>query len=229
VSELILPRQIAEAMRRGARPTDEAFDRFLPIDLEMASRRYWTPIEVATRVAAWLDELAIDTVMAIGSGAGKFCVAAAIVGKSRFIGVEQRARLVIAARTLAHKFRVEDRVQFIVGDLDVIATIPVSAYYLYNPFGENHFSASGRLDDDVELSPARYERDVTVIETLFRNAPVGTYVITYNGFGGEVPDDFAQIRIAHDMPNVLQMWKKTSSNDLDCADAGPRPPLDAHR
>lgn len=211
MSELSLPRQIAEAMQEGARPTDETFDRFLPIDLKLASRTYWTPIEVATRVAEWLDELAIDTVMDIGSGAGKFCVAAAIVGKCRFVGLEQRARLVVAARALARTFGVEDRIQFVVGELDAIAAIPVSAYYLFNPFGENHFGAGSRLDNDVELSPERYHRDVTMVEAMFRRAPLGTYVITYNGFGGELPDTYAQIRVDREMPNVLRMWKKTRS------------------
>lgn len=129
LSESNLARKIAAAMREGARPTDDTFDQFMPGDLEIVSRTYWTPIEVATRVAEWLDELSIDTLMDIGSGAGKFCVAAAIVGK-----------------------------------------------------------------------------------TLFRNAPFGTYVITYNGFGGELADAYEQIHVDREMPNVLRMWKKTSSS-----------------
>jgi len=209
VSNLILPRQIAAAMQEGARPTDATFDRFLPHDLELVSGTYWTPIEVAMRVATWLDDLGVETVMDIGSGAGKFCVAAAIASKCRFVGLEQRPRLVIAARQLARKFGVEDRVQFVVGGLDEIATIPVSAYYLFNPFGENHFGAGRRLDDDVELSPGRYARDVFVVETLFRNAPLGTYVITYNGFGGKLPDTYVQSRVDRQMPNMLRMWQKT--------------------
>jgi hypothetical protein len=212
VSEPILARQVVEAMRRGASPTDETFDRFLPIDLEIVSRMYWTPLEVATLVAEWLDELAIDKVMDIGSGAGKFCVAAAIVAKCRFVGLEQRTRLVVAARTLARTFGVEDRVQFVIGDLDAIAAIPVSAYYLFNPFGENHFGAGSRLDNDVDLSPDRYHRDVTQVEALFRRAPLGTYVITYNGFGGELPDTYAQLRVEYELPNVLRMWKKIRSH-----------------
>ena len=99
----------------------------------------------------------------------------------------------------------------VVGELDAIAAIPVSAYYLFNPFGENYFSATERLDGDVELSPARYHRDVTLVEGLFRLAPLGTYVITYNGFGGELPDSHTPIRVDREMPNVLRMWKKTRS------------------
>ena len=133
LSESNLARKIAAAMREGARPTDDTFDQFMPGDLEIVSRTYWTPIEVATRVAEWLDELSIDTLMDIGSGAGKFCVAAAIVGKCRFIGLEQRPRLVIAARTLAQAFGVGDQIQFVVGDLDAIAAIPVSASWISAP------------------------------------------------------------------------------------------------
>ena len=43
----------------------------------------------------------VQSVVDIGSGAGKFCVAAALGSGCRFTGLEQRPRLVAAARTLA--------------------------------------------------------------------------------------------------------------------------------
>ena len=205
--DTILSEQIALAIRDGARPTDESFDQLLPYDLALVSSRFWTPVEVARRVAGWLGELGIEMVLDIGSGPGKFCVAAALAGKCRFVGLEQRARLVTAARQLARRVGVDDRVAFVVGTLDAVATIPVSAYYLFNPFGENTFSAARRLDDDVELSPERLRRDVTVVETLFRDAPAGTYVITYNGFGGRLPSSYLEIRTDYELPNMLRMFK----------------------
>jgi len=44
--------------------------------------------------------LGIRAVVDIGAGAGKFCVAGALFGKCRFIGLEQYSSLVTSARAL---------------------------------------------------------------------------------------------------------------------------------
>ncbi|MCX5745177.1 MAG: hypothetical protein NT062_22045, partial [Proteobacteria bacterium] len=90
--ELRFSRRIAAAIRAGDAPTDESFDRFMPSELERVSSTFWTPIEVVMRVASWLADLEVETVMDIGSGAGKFCVVAALAGTARFVGIEQRPR-----------------------------------------------------------------------------------------------------------------------------------------
>src|SRR5262249_1100007 len=115
-------RQLAQALRRGECPADQWFDRFLPDDRRAVSRRFWTPLIVATRAAEWLDDLKVRTIVDIGSGAGKFCVVAALAGPGRFIGLEQRSRLVAAARTLAHVFEVDKRVHFVEGEFGAIRT-----------------------------------------------------------------------------------------------------------
>ena len=201
-------RELAHAIRTGGRPDDELFDRFLPPRLRAASRVFWTPLAVAARAAAWFTELGVVTVVDIGSGAGKFCVAAALGGACRFIGLEQRPRLVTAAGRLARVFQVEDRVQFVVGALDPSIAPAVDVYYLFNPFGENRFGPEAHLDEDVELSEDRYQHDIAAVEELLRRAVPGTQVVTYNGFGGHVPDDYEQIRVDRTLPNMLRMWRK---------------------
>ena len=131
--------QVGEALRTGNCPSDRSFDRFLPHSLRLVSGRYWTPLIVARRVADWLDEVGVKTVVDIGSGAGKFCVATALAGRCTFTGIEQRGRLVHAARDLATQFGVEDRVCFIEGTLRRDSLPDADAYYLYNTFGENLF------------------------------------------------------------------------------------------
>ena len=37
----------------------------------------------------------------------------------------------------------------------------------------------------------------------------GTYLLTYNGFGGAVPRTYEQVRVDRDLPNVLRMWRQT--------------------
>jgi predicted RNA methylase len=163
---------------------------------------------VAKRAAEWLDDLGVKTVVDIGSGAGKFCVAAALVGHSRFTGLEQRPSLVAAARALTRVFGLHHRVSFVEGALGVVATPSADAYYLYNPFGRYVFASTRDEDASVEISEASCARDIAAVEQLLRRAPTGTYVLTYNGFGGRVPADYKQIRVDRTLPNELRLWRK---------------------
>lgn len=205
----LTPEQIGEALREGRCPADRAFDRYLPDDLRALSRYYWTPLLAIVRAARWLDDLDVRTVVDIGSGAGKFCVAGALATRCSFVGLEHRPRLVAAARALAELFEVEDRVRFIEGALGEADLPAADAYYLFNPFGENLFGASECIDEDVELGDERYEHDVATTLELLRSAPPGTCLLTYNGFGGRVPEGYQQVRLDLDLSSVLRMWQKS--------------------
>jgi predicted O-methyltransferase YrrM len=204
-------RHVAEALRARMCPSERSFDRFLPRELRRVSRQHWTPLVVALRVAEWLEDVAAENVVDIGSGAGKFCVATALASRCDFTGIEQRPRLVEAARALARIFGVDDRVRFIHGNLRECSIPDADAYYLYNPFLENLLEPGEHLDDDVEFSDARYMRDIAFVEELLARARVGTYVIKYNGFGGRMPSTYDEFRVDREMPNVLRMWQKTRS------------------
>ena len=203
--------RVAEALRTGGCPADRFFDRFLPDDLRVVSGQYWTPLATAKRAAEWFDDLGVRTVVDIGSGAGKFCVAAALVGHSRYTGLEQRQSLVASARSLAMVFDVRDRVSFVHGALGVMATPSAEAYYLYNPFGQYFFGSRHDVDAGVEYNATRHAHDVAAVEQLLRQAPIGTYVLTYNGFGGRVPAGYRQIRVDDKLPSDLRLWRKERS------------------
>ena len=202
--------QVAEALRSGSCPADRFIDQFLPDDLRVVSGQYWTPLAVAKRAAEWLDDLGVRTVVDIGSGAGKFCVAASLVGHARYTGLEQRRSLVASARSLATVFDVRDRVSFVHGALGAMATPSADAYYLYNPFGQYFFRSHHDVDPGVEFNATRHAHDVAAVEQLLRRAPTGTYVLTYNGFGGRVPAGYRQIRIDRKLPSDLRLWRKES-------------------
>jgi SAM-dependent methyltransferase len=213
IADLHEPSRIGAAIRAGQIPADRAFDYFLPHRLRAASAQHWTPLRVAARAAQWLAEVGVRSVLDVGSGAGKFCVAAALAGSTAtFVGIEQRSRLIDSARALAHVFGVGDRVSFVNARLGE-GPLPVAdAYYLYNPFGENVLSPEDHLDADVELSDDRYLSDIALFEGMLERTAVGTYLITYNGFGGHVPAGFREVRI--DSPagcSVLRMWCKTGN------------------
>lgn len=208
IPRMLHSQQVATAIRMGKCPDDRQFDRFLPFALRVVSSQYWTPLAVALRVADWLEQFELEHVVDIGSGAGKFCVAAALAGSARFVGLEQREKLVGAARELAKLFGVEDRVSFVVGALGAAELPEADAYYLYNPFGENLFGPEDQLDNDVELSCDRYVSDVHKIEALLASARIGTCVVAYNGFGGELPEQYELVRVDYELPCVLRMWRK---------------------
>ncbi|WP_437587085.1 hypothetical protein [Sorangium sp. So ce1000] len=199
---------VAEALRAGRSPRNRDFDRFLPDDLRVVADHFWTPIEAAVRTAQWLDEFDVRSVVDVGSGAGKFCVVAALAGRSRFTGIEQRPRLVMAARNLARVFEIEDRACFVEAALGRADVPRADAYYFFNPFGENLCGREDHLDEDVELGVDRYQRDTAAAEELLNEAPLGTYLLTYNGFGGRVPDSYDEVRVDRELPNVLRMWRK---------------------
>ncbi len=207
------PATIAEALRAGICPPDRAFDRFLPEDLGDLSADQWTPLEVALSVASWLRELGVRRVVDIGSGPGKFCVAAALAGDCELLGLEQNPRLVAVARSLAQLFRVQDRVRFVHGNLGDSELPPADAYYLYNPFAQHLFAPGDELGWGVASNQERYRRDVMTAQDLFRRAPTGTVVLTYNGFGGLMPASYEGCRVQRELPCVLRMWRKSEPWD----------------
>jgi SAM-dependent methyltransferase len=209
------PRQVAIALRAGSCPSDRAFDVFLPKELRVVSKEYWTPLAVALQAARWFEEFEVRSVIDIGAGPGKFCVAAALAGNCEFVGLEHRPRLVAVARSIARLFGVDDRVRFIPGALHDTVLPAADAYYLYNPFAENLFGPGNHLADDVELSCDRYLLDIVAAQDIFRRAPVGTLVLTYNGFGGCVPASYEQCRVERALPCELRLWRKLLTDD-DC-------------
>jgi len=191
-------------------PSDRTFDDRMPEDLRACSGQHWTPLAVAARAAEWLDAAGARTVVDVGCGAGKFCVAVALAGKATVIGFEQRAHLVAATRDLAADFGVADRVSVVHGALGSTPLPVADAYYLFNPFGENLFDSDERVDDEVELGVERYVRDIITMERYLDHAPIGTLVITYNGFGGRLPEGYVEERVDHELPRVLRMSRKVA-------------------
>lgn len=201
-----LPR-VAAALRAGLAPPDRMFDHYLPRALRQVSPRHWTPLEVVARAATWLDDLGIASVVDIGSGAGKFCVAAALACDASFIGLEQRADLVRSARELAELFGVQARVRFEHVTFTPEALPIADAYYVYNPFGENLLRADEQIDLEVELTGERHAREVIAFETMLRGLPRGAHVLAYNGYGGVMPANYTELRADDSFPNALRLWR----------------------
>ncbi len=161
----------------------------------------------------------------IGSGAGKFCIIAAAVANARVSGVEQRGHLVEVASQTAASFGVD--VDFRTGTLADCHPRHFDGFYLFNPFAENLCSSTHRLDDTVELSEARFVRDVAGVEYFLRGASVGTRVVTYCGFGGHMPRGYVRV-LRERAGGILELWVRTERRTASSA-AGPRRIGDAVR
>lgn len=199
---------LAEIMRTGSCPNDRSFDRFLAEPLRLVSPEYWTPLAVAKRAAQWLEDFGIRTVVDIGSGAGKFCVAGALFGECQFIGLERYSSLVTSARALADLFDLNDRVSFVAGALGAVPTPVGDAYYFFNPFGDYWFGADHPMEAGADVGDNGYADDLAAAEELLRRVPVGTCVMTYNGFGGRVPANYQLVRVDRELCGVLRLWRK---------------------
>lgn len=207
-------RLVAASLRAG-RTADDAFDRFLPLELREVSAHYWTPLRAVRQAAAWLREIQVRTVVDIGSGAGKFCVAAALLTRCRFAGLEKRSSLVAAARELAGFFDVEDRVTFVTGELGATAAPAGEAYYFFNPFAEYSFYSTRFAEPGLAFTPETFARDVAAATAFLAQAPVGTFALTLNGFGGSVPAGYVQLDVARRLPGTLRLWKKVGDAARD--------------
>ncbi len=208
------PEEVAEALSAGMVPPDAHFDQFLDPVARALSGQHWTPLAVVVRAAEWLEERRIRTVVDIGSGAGKFCVAAALAGHCHFTGLEQRAHLVASARELARTFGIESRVHFLHGTLGSARLPSADCYYLYNPFEEHCFEPAERIDNEVEIGVERQARDLAAMDELLARARPGTYVLSYNGFSLRMPASYRTVAIDRELPNVLRLWRKAAARPV---------------
>ena len=100
--------EIAAGIRSGDWPSDLQFDAFLPAEVRAASNKYWTQLRVARRVAAWLAELEVRSVVDIGSGSSSgLAVGQLVVNADGLVGVLVRVSssvstpvIVVAPKTM---------------------------------------------------------------------------------------------------------------------------------
>jgi SAM-dependent methyltransferase len=199
-------------LRRALRAralSDLEFDCVYPPGIRIVSRRFWTPLRVAWRAAELLQSLGVGCVLDVGSGPGKFCLAAGSQAPGvTFIGVEHRPRFVRIARQAAFRLGVSNA-QFITGDATLAALEEFDALYFYNPFAENTFETDEQLDSEVELSLDRYLNDLRRVRRALSLARIGTLVMTYHGFGALPPPGYEQLHADAAGSDYLRVWRKT--------------------
>jgi len=192
---------------RQRRATDSQFDEAYPLAVRAASASFWTPVAVATRAAELLARDGAGRIADIGSGAGKFCLVGAATTQATFVGVEQRSRLVDAARAAATRLEIA-RASFIHGTIEHLDPLAYDGFYLFNPFEENLWAPTEQLDSSVELSEARFVADIVLTERLLASARPGTRLVTYHGYGAAPPEEYRHVLRERHHTGYLDLWVK---------------------
>ena len=176
-------RQIADDLRQQISIDDARFDQLFPQELRDLSALHWTPVEIAVRAAQLLSSIDNARILDVGSGIGKACLVATLSSTSSWWGVERDQALVSAANRAAKYLGIEERARFIHGDAWQLDWDQFDGFYFYNPF-------SSLLLNEHTSPFVRYGiilNNVRRAEERLSNARIGTLVVTYHGFGGDMP------------------------------------------
>jgi SAM-dependent methyltransferase len=204
------------AVRNDWSVADKLFDCFMPREYQIYSRVHWTPLVTAFWLGSFLDAIGARRLLDLGSGPGKLCVAAALASRScSFVGLEQREQLAAAARNLARRFQVADRVEFMEGALGSVPLPAADVLYCFNPFGENLLGPEEWVDGRVELGWRRHVQDSGLLEDLFEEVPVDTWLVTYHRAGARIPASFKRIWSETTPPGTLRIWRKVRPDSGD--------------
>lgn len=162
------------------------------------------------RAAEWLAPAGGETVLDVGAGAGKFCLIAAHARRSAaFVGVELRAQLVAVATRLAAEWRLPN-IGFIHGDAFTLDWDEFDGFYFFNPFAEQLYRRVLAIDDELELEEANYARYIAQTLARLAIARCGTRVVTYHGFGAELPSGYELADREAVGSDHLELWIQTA-------------------
>ena len=163
---------------------DEKFDQIYPPRIRDLSSLFWTPVAVAAKAAELLVRRAGARVLDVGCGPGKFCLLGASLTDGHFVGVEQRGSLIAAAKEAAATLQLPN-VEFLHCNIMKVNFAEYDALYVFNPFEENMHGH--QIDRAVPLSIALFKQYTRYVADQLGRMPMATRVVTYAGYGDEVP------------------------------------------
>lgn len=183
---------------------DAAFDWMYPEHFQLLSLKHWTPLAVARKAAAFLTDPGAR-VLDIGSGIGKFCLAAGYeFPETYFYGVEQRHELIYYAEEAKGYTRLNN-VNFIYANITQINFKEFDHFYFYNSFYEN-IDPENQIDDTIEISESLYTYYTQYLFKALEERPSGTRLVTFHVSGEEVPLSYKLVDVFYN--TLLKMWIK---------------------
>ncbi len=186
--------------------SDDNFDLIYPASVRKYANRHWTPLKVAMEAAEFLAPSAGARILDIGSGIGKFCLAAAHSRPlSSFYGIEQRVDLVDIAERARLKLELHN-VGFEKGNFTSLDFSRFTGFYFYNSFFEN--ITTGKIDYKVDHSLDLYNRYNLNLFRQLDKCPDGTRLATFHSLENEIPPSYYTVK--SDAEGQLKFWIKTT-------------------
>lgn len=199
------PARLLAALRWRSAVPDRVFDRLYPAAVRRVSSVHWTPVAVALRAAEWLAPEAGARVLDVGSGPGKLCLIGAVARGGAWHGVERDPALVQVANAAAKLLDLERSTTFTTGEMELVNWRSFDSLYFYNPFAAILFGEAP-FARDVRWSMLTDQ--IARTEAHLADLAVGTRVVTYEGFGGDMPGAYRLTDAEMIGDGYLALWVK---------------------
>lgn len=185
--------------------SDLQFHKLYPQTTHHQANMHWTPLHIARKAAAFLAVSNGVNILDIGSGAGKFCLAAAhYQPNASFTGVEQRAELVNYAEAARQQAGLSN-VSFVHGNITGIDFSRYDHFYFFNSFYEN-LDSSFRIDESISYSRELYTTYNSYLYKQLEKKPSGTRLATFHSLEDEISSGYHEVGSSED--NLLKFWIK---------------------
>ncbi len=185
--------------------SDAHFNRLYPAEIRQLADRHWTPLHIASKAALFLATAKGVRILDIGSGAGKFCLAAAhYQPQARYFGIDQRKSLVRHAEAARQLLGME-QVSFLHGNFTSLNLRQYDNFYFYNSFYEN---LAGLIspDEEINYSPALYDYYNNYLYRQLEQTAPGTRLATFHTPEEKVPPCFYVV--GEDAEGLLKYWTR---------------------
>lgn len=184
---------------------DQSFNQLYSSEVQNTATKHWTPLDVARLAAEFLAAEKDVHVLDIGSGVGKFCLAAArLKPHAMFYGVEQRKNLVEYAEQCNNKLGLPNAC-FIHGNFTQIDFRQFDHFYFYNAFYEN-LEGTDKIDDTLEYSLSLFNYYNRYLYKQLEQKRKGTRIATFHSLEGEIPPSYYTVKTY--FSGLLKCWIK---------------------
>jgi len=185
--------------------SDTQFNQLYPSSIQLLAQRHWTPLLIARKAANFLAAENNVRILDIGSGVGKFCLAAAhYKPKALYYGIEQRKKLVTHAESAKETLRLEN-VSFLNGNFTQVDFRKYNHFYFYNTFYEN-ISGTDKIDNSIDYSLELYNYYNRYLYKQLEQKPSGTRLASFHSLEDEMPDGYHIV--GSEMNDLLKFWIK---------------------